>query len=291
MTVDTYLALWPIFLASSLGVAAAGGPWQDCIQFKKSLLSAKNLVLAITLQRDIGSGRVRQGPGETVIVDYELHPSDKKSIVAALQGLIQILISSGAERVSTMHDNDQGFDLKLSNVDNLATLDLLAQKSVQNYLQIVEKLHTAMKKHETLLLSAHQMGTCRFGVTPQQSACDENGELWECDNLYVTDTSIFPTASGSNPMVTVLTLSNMLCNRLLKRLKYEDYFLARGQVSGATSKETEGLQFFESRWKKRVGEYAILFPNSCTFLLCLGVIGIVLAFVAHWYESFFKKHT
>jgi hypothetical protein len=42
--------------------------------------------IAITLQRDIGSGKVRQG-------DYELHPSDKKSIVAALKGLIQILIS------------------------------------------------------------------------------------------------------------------------------------------------------------------------------------------------------
>jgi long-chain-alcohol oxidase len=259
------------------------------MQFKKILLSAKNLVLAITLQRDIGSGKVRQGPGHTVIVDYELHPSDKKSIVAALKGLIQILISSGAERVSTMHDNDQGFDIKLSNdtcVDNLTTLDLLAQKSVQKYLQMVEKLHMAMNKHETLLLSAHQMGTCRFGVTPRQSACDENGELWECDNLYVTDTSIFPTASGSNPMVTVLTLSNMLSSRLVKRLKYEDCLFAHGHgnISGATSKKTEGLQLLESRLNKRVGENTNLSKHSCTRLLCVAAIGIVLAFVVHRYE-------
>jgi len=72
------------------------------------------------------------------------------------------------------------------------------------------------------IFSAHQMGTCRIGISPSTSACDEDGELWECDNLYVADASTFPTASGANPMLTTLSISHHIANKIALRLRYED---------------------------------------------------------------------
>ena len=66
------------------------------------------------------------------------------------------------------------------------------------------------------------MGTCRLGSSPSTSAADEDGELWECDDLYVADASTFPTASGANPMLTTLAISHMIANRIALRLQYED---------------------------------------------------------------------
>ena len=51
-----------------------------------------------------------------------------------------------------------------------------------------------------------------------RAAQDEEGECWECDGLYVCDASLFPTASGANPMVTTLATAYMLATRLASRL-------------------------------------------------------------------------
>jgi choline dehydrogenase-like flavoprotein len=47
---------------------------------------------------------------------------------------------------------------------------------------------------------------------------DQNGETWECNDLYIMDASTFPTASGANPMMTVLSVSHMLTKKLVSRL-------------------------------------------------------------------------
>jgi len=126
------------------GVSAAASQWHDSYQFKETLLSARNLALAIALQRDIGEGRVKQGNGDTVTVDYELHSSDMQSIAAALKGLIKVLIASGAERVSTMHNDDNGFiceNISCASNNKLNPHERVAQQEVQNYLHLVEKQH------------------------------------------------------------------------------------------------------------------------------------------------------
>lgn len=41
-----------------------------------------------------------------------------------------------------------------------------------------------------------------MGVSPKVSVTKPTGETWEVKDLYVSDASLFPTASGVNPMVT-----------------------------------------------------------------------------------------
>ena len=42
-----------------------------------------------------------------------------------------------------------------------------------------------------------------MGVHPSNSVVNAHGKVWEVDNLYVADSSVFPTASGVNPMVSI----------------------------------------------------------------------------------------
>ena len=46
---------------------------------------------------------------------------------------------------------------------------------------------------------AHQAGTCRFGTDPATSVLDVNCKAHELDNLYVVDTSFFPSIGAVTP--------------------------------------------------------------------------------------------
>lgn len=54
------------------------------------------------------------------------------------------------------------------------------------------------------LIGDHQMGTCRMGDDPTESVVDRYCRLHDTPNVFVVDTSFFPTGFGLNPMVTVI---------------------------------------------------------------------------------------
>ncbi len=65
---------------------------------------------------------------------------------------------------------------------------------------------------------AHQAGTCRFGRDPQTSVLDENCKAHELDNLYVVDTSFFPSIGAVNPALTAMANAIRVGEHLTERL-------------------------------------------------------------------------
>jgi choline dehydrogenase-like flavoprotein len=65
---------------------------------------------------------------------------------------------------------------------------------------------------------AHQAGTCRFGDDPATSVLDPNCKAHEVDNLYVVDTSIFPSIGAVNPALTAMANAIRVGEHLLERL-------------------------------------------------------------------------
>ena len=47
-------------------------------------------------------------------------------------------------------------------------------------------------------------GTCRFGSDPKSSVLNTNCQAHEVDNLYVVDTSFFPSIGAVNPALTAI---------------------------------------------------------------------------------------
>ena len=60
---------------------------------------------------------------------------------------------------------------------------------------------------EFVTFSAHQMGTCRMGRDPATSVANPWGELHDTPGVWVGDASAFPSASGTNPMATIMALA------------------------------------------------------------------------------------
>jgi choline dehydrogenase-like flavoprotein len=65
---------------------------------------------------------------------------------------------------------------------------------------------------------SHQCGTVRFGADPATSALDVNCKAHELDNLYVVDTSFFPTSAAVNPGLTAMANALRVGDHLLERL-------------------------------------------------------------------------
>ena len=65
---------------------------------------------------------------------------------------------------------------------------------------------------------AHQAGTCRFGTDPATSALDVDCKAHELDNLYVVDTSVFPSIGAVNPALTAMANSLRVGDHLLERM-------------------------------------------------------------------------
>ena len=65
---------------------------------------------------------------------------------------------------------------------------------------------------------AHQAGTCRFGDDPATSVWNVDCRAHEVDNLYVVDTSVFPSIGAVNPALTAMANSIRVGDHLLARL-------------------------------------------------------------------------
>jgi choline dehydrogenase-like flavoprotein len=65
---------------------------------------------------------------------------------------------------------------------------------------------------------AHQCGTVRFGDDPRTSALDRDCKAHDVDNLYVVDSSCFPSSSAVNPSLTIIANALRVGDRLLERL-------------------------------------------------------------------------
>jgi len=90
--------------------------------------------------------------------------------------------------------------------------------------------HVGLAKHHVLHKSyymsmniplagcAHQVGTCRFGSDPGTSVLDINCKAHEVDNLYVADTSFFPSIGAVNPALTAIANAIRVGEHIAERL-------------------------------------------------------------------------
>jgi choline dehydrogenase-like flavoprotein len=65
---------------------------------------------------------------------------------------------------------------------------------------------------------AHNCGTVRFGTDPAESVLDVNCKAHDLDNLYVVDTSFFPSSSAVNPALTAMANALRVGDHLIERL-------------------------------------------------------------------------
>jgi choline dehydrogenase-like flavoprotein len=106
--------------------------------------------------------------------------------------------------------------------------DVPKQQLYEKLKSILGKLHMEpdhlfgrfayMKNEIPVAGCAHQAGTCRFGNDPATSALNVDCRAHELDNLYVVDTSVFPSIGAVNPALTAMANSLRVGDHLLARM-------------------------------------------------------------------------
>jgi choline dehydrogenase-like flavoprotein len=64
----------------------------------------------------------------------------------------------------------------------------------------------------------HLMGTARMGEDPSTSVTDKWGEVHDCKNLFIADSSVFVTSSSVNPTATIQALALRTAARIKERI-------------------------------------------------------------------------
>jgi hypothetical protein len=85
----------------------------------------------------------------------------------------------------------------------------------------IPKLKDAVRNNPDGLMlgSAHPQGGNRMGENENECVVDSNCKVFGFDNLYVCDASVFPTALGVNPQLTVMALATITANKIIKKWK------------------------------------------------------------------------
>lgn len=181
-------------------VAAASTPWRDASDHKQMMEDFGNVGTLIGLLRDRGddNGRVTLDAAGAAVPWYSLDDArDQATTRAALEAQIRCHAAAGARQIATLATSlpiwHRGEDL-------------------DQYIAQVQRI--PLRAGAMRLFAAHQMGTCRMGADPATSVANPDGELHDTPGVWIGDTSAFPTASGSNPMITVMALAHRTAGRI-----------------------------------------------------------------------------
>jgi len=121
-------------------------------------------------------------------------------------------------------DRDGGIHLALDEKNNLEGLTRLRhqlQKRLGDLgMHEHHLMHHSIYMHKGMPIgaTAHQAGTVRFGTDPRSSALDVHCKAHDLDNLYVVDTSFFPSIGAVNPSLTAIANALRVGDHLLDRL-------------------------------------------------------------------------
>jgi len=147
-------------------------------------------LIAVTRDRDPGFIEL----DDEAQIRYHVSPFDGENLIAGILGMMDIGFAAGAVRISTLHNKPISVE---RSEWNTARRDSLGE----------ELRSRGIASNKQIFFSAHQMGTCTLGSDPNLSVVGPTGKVWGYDNIVVADASLFPMASGVNPMLTIMAMS------------------------------------------------------------------------------------
>jgi choline dehydrogenase-like flavoprotein len=146
--------------------------------------------------RDESGGSVEPN-GWKADITYMLDRRDCQKLREGLLFLTDMFFEAGAEQVKPFFN---GADFWASR--NRARTEITKADAPSDY----------------TLYASHPLGTCRMSADPNRGVVrPSDGQLHDVDNLHITDASVFPTAPGVNPQVTIMATSLQLARGIVAR--------------------------------------------------------------------------
>lgn len=185
------------------GTGASAVPWLSAADHAKRMSEFANVSFVAPLLRDESAGRVRINKDGSPKVSQTLNANDQRRTVQGVINAAKVLEAAGAKEIYTLHRDP----IVYRPSDNDSHDEWAERVRQRGY-----------GKGQTTLFSFHQMGSARMGIDPGRSAVDATCQSHEVKDLYVIDGSVFPTASGVNPMLSIYGIAHYAATRLAAKL-------------------------------------------------------------------------
>ena len=181
------------------------------IDHAKMMERFNNYTMAGIMTRDEPAGNVTISYNGHPKVVYNLAPKTIDDMARGMAILAKMWFSIGAKSVITSHRD-------LPELRTKADIPLL-KDAVRN------------NPDGLMIGSAHPQGGNKMGSNSDECVVDSDCKVYGFENLFVCDASIFPTALGVNPQLTVMALATITANRIIKNWQeIEDNNLRENKV-------------------------------------------------------------
>ncbi len=134
---------------------------------------------------DQSSGKVGIARDGSLRANYGLSDDDARRVVFGIARAAEVHFAAGATEV----------------YPNIGRASVLRPGGVADFEA------TRFKPSELRLEAFHPMGTARIAADPGEGVCAPDGSVNGVAGLHVADASLFPTAVGVNPMMTIIAFA------------------------------------------------------------------------------------
>ncbi|MGE5684785.1 MAG: GMC family oxidoreductase, partial [Nitrososphaerota archaeon] len=166
---------------------------------KRMMQNYNRYTMAGILTRDESVGKVLISYSGNPKVVYNLSEQTIEDMARGMGILARMWFSIGAKSVITSHRDVPEIGTKAD----------------------IPKLKDAVRENpDNLMLgSAHPQGGNKMGNNEADCVVDSDCKVFGFNNLYVCDASVFPTALGVNPQLTVMALAALTADKIIKNWK------------------------------------------------------------------------
>jgi choline dehydrogenase-like flavoprotein len=195
------------------GLIALALPWEGTDAHGDLLRRIRHVSPLIAITRDGGEGRVRPTKAGRVRIDYRLDATGVATLRHAVVSMASLLRAGGARSMLVA-----GTPTRWHGRDGFAPGQ--EERSFAAFEDALRSFDFGPNRGS--VFSAHQMGSVRMGAKASDHACDPHGRVRAgargsgvvC-GLYVGDGSLFPTAIGVNPMITIMALARRVARTVI----------------------------------------------------------------------------
>jgi len=183
---------------------ALANPWESGAGHAELMRRLPRTTLVGILLRDRDGGRVTLGPSGRPIVNYRLSPYDTGHLRKAFAAAAAALEAAGAREIWSTHAR------------HLAYRPDGSGSARERWAASLDR--AGYGPNQLLLATFHQMASCRMGANRVDSVVSPENQVWGIPGLYVADASTFPTASGVNPMLTIMAIAHRAAGMIAARV-------------------------------------------------------------------------
>ena len=182
-------------------LAAMGFPWESGAGHRALMARLPRVAFVGILLRDRDGGRIGVDRSGNPVVRYRPSRYDLGHLRRGIAAAAQLLEAAGAREIWSAQARYVAY-----------------RPGGGAHAHWLERVDAAgLGPNQLLLVTFHQMASCRMGASAKTSVVNADNQVWGVPGLYVADASVFPSASGVNPMLTIMGIAHRAAGIIANR--------------------------------------------------------------------------